>query len=141
MNRALPILRRRRTHLAWLAVPVLVLRALLPPGFMPVPAADGWIGLCPDAAPLPPGLVTSLAHAHHHLHGGSPGRKSGSGTTEHSPPCLFAASAICAGTPAVLALAVPPVPTLPGRALRRGAVFSPTILRVQTPRGPPASAA
>lgn len=141
LNRVLPGLRRRRARLALLAVPVLLLRAFLPPGFMPIAAADGWIGFCPGAAPLPPGLAASPAHAHHHMPGQSLPGKSGAGTTEHSAPCLFAAGAVCAGTPAVLVLMPPAVATLPYGSLRRGAVFSPTILRVQSPRGPPLPAA
>lgn len=138
LNRALlPGLRRRRVRLALLAIPVLLLRALLPPGFMPVAAADGWIGLCPGAAALPPGLVASHAHAHHHVHGHSPGPAGGAGSAEHSAPCLFAVAAVCAGTPAVVALVPPNAATPAPSALRCGKVFTPSILRVQSPRGPP----
>jgi hypothetical protein len=142
MSAGLPYLRSRRRLLA-LLLPALVLRALIPFGFMPVVAGGGMtIGFCPGEV-QPPGIAAAHQisahqdlHAGHHLgHGGDPG-SSGA----HHAPCLFAASASPAFSPAVLALApsdahrAQPVEALAAR------VFLPTILRTQSPRGPPAIA-
>lgn len=116
---------RRTRRLLALVLPLLVLRALIPAGFMPIAEGGGLIiGLCPGAAGMPPG------HAHHggHPHG------------EPHAPCLFAASAAPAFSP--LALALPPASAVALRAAlpALNAPCLPSILRSQTPRGPPAAA-
>jgi hypothetical protein len=129
--------RRRRLAWAWLALPALLLRALIPPGFMPVAAGPGFaLEFCPGAAALPPGLAHAAGHAHRHHHGGS-GQPSDPSSSHHAP-CLFAASATLAPAP-VLAepLAAAPAGQAAGAHIRDGQLFSPTILRTQSPRGPP----
>jgi hypothetical protein len=122
--------------LALLVLPVLVLRALVPIGFMPVSDRGSFhIDFCPGEA-QPPGVLAPQSLAHHH-HGGA-----GHGTpapVSHAP-CLFALSASPAFAPAVATAAViPPASSAPAEspALR---VFVPAIVRAQSPRGPPFSA-
>ena len=122
-------MRRVRRYWLLLAAPALVLRALVPPGFMPVAAEHGFaLEFCPGAAALPPGAAPASAHAHHH-HGHGGGR---------SGPCVFAASALLGPVPAGAAV---PVMDAPERVLERldpGAqVHLPSIVRAQSPRGPP----
>jgi hypothetical protein len=124
----LPALRRRQRWLARL-LPLLLLRSLIPVGFMPVAAGAGFIGLCPDAAAMPPGMVM-----HEHMH-----HAGGADQNGHAPPCPFALSAAIAGVPTLSELiahfsAVAPA-ELPAFASLRIA----TILRAQAPRGPPLS--
>jgi hypothetical protein len=98
----------------------LLLRSLIPFGFMPIADAGRLsIGLCPGEGPMPAGMT------HHH-------------PRSHQPPCLFAASA----TPALAsACPAPPVPL--ADAARRAAPDSvcsvnlPSIRRAQSPRAPP----
>jgi hypothetical protein len=125
---------RRRRRLFTLLMPALVLRALIPFGFMPVATSAGLsIGLCPGVAELPPGV----AHGHSHHHAGVPG---GSQAPERHAPCLFSASGSVAGAPAIPAckLITPPLRAQDSTALPR--IFSPTILRSQSPRAPPTCA-
>jgi len=138
---AFPRFRRRRLGWALLALPALLLRALIPPGFMPVAAEQGFVlEFCPGAGALPPGVPLASAHAHHHHRVGSgPGSDPSSST--HHAPCLFAASATLAAAPVLAeALAAPPVDDGIGERLHTGQLFPPTILRAQSPRGPPAGA-
>jgi hypothetical protein len=131
-------LRARRRCWLPLALPALMLRALIPAGFMPVAGAEGLtIGLCPDAG-LPPGFVLPAdPHSHHHHHQHSPGGGDPSSATHHAP-CVFAASATLAPAPGATVLLEP-------RAVRGDArvhelkarPFVPSILRAQSPRAPP----
>jgi hypothetical protein len=141
-----PFPRFRRRPLCWalLALPALLLRALIPPGFMPVAGEQGFgIEFCPDAAALPPGIAAAsagLAH-HHHAHTGGAGHGDDPGSALHHAPCLFAASATLATAPVhAVPLAAPPAGDGPGERVRTGQLFPPTILRAQSPRGPPPSA-
>ena len=112
---ALPWLRRRRSALALLAVPALLLRAFLPVGFMPVAATDGWIGFCPGA-------------------GGAPDDP----TPAHHAPCLFAAGLLPAFSPSVLGFAALRrigQTQLPAAQVSSAAVAA--IERAQSPRAPP----
>jgi hypothetical protein len=138
--RALPWLRSRRSVLALLVVPAMLLRAFLPVGFMPVAATDGWIGFCPGAAALPPALAANAATHHHHDHrskdaaGGPPEDP----TPAHHAPCLFAAGLLAAFSPSVLGLAAPPHARqiqLPAAQVSSAAVAA--IERAQSPRAPP----
>ena len=144
MTSGLTSLRARRLRLpllVLLVLPALTLRALIPMGFMPEVGAGGGIsiGLCPGDAAVLDSALTDYAPgphaAHHHTHhaGGGPGAP---GSTHHGP-CLFAASGAAALTPALPALTL--VVPAPGRVPEFSAsgVFSPSILRTQSPRGPP----
>ena len=135
---ALPHLRTRRQWLAWLLLPALLLRALIPTGFMPVAGAGGpHLGFCPGAGELPPGAVAPATHGSqgsHAHHGGGDGR--GIPVTPHHPACIFSVGA-------ATAFVAPPTYALPAPALAAlteriaAPVFLPAILRAQSPRGPP----
>ena len=123
-----------------LVLPALLLRALIPLGFMPVVAESGGltIGFCPGESALPPAVAAAAADhqnsRHEHKHGGT---EDASNATHHAP-CLFAASATPAPTPTIIALAVT---TRDVAHFGRGdsvVLVLPTILRAQSPRGPPA---
>jgi hypothetical protein len=123
---------RTRRRLALLVLPALLLRALIPLGFMPVAAGGALaIGFCPGEGPMPSGLA---GHAHH------AGEAAGGRDALHHGPCLFAsgATATFASVPAAALPATPGV-TAPGQrtALR---VFVPAILRTQFSRAPPPGA-
>lgn len=126
MTAGILYLPRPRRRLAWALLPVLVLRALIPFGFMPMVDQDGvHIGFCPGEA-QPPG---ALAHHHHGDHG-TPGEGAS------HPPCLFAQNAspafVSAAAPAIVPAAATTIAVDPPRR-----VFLPAIVRAQTPRGPP----
>jgi hypothetical protein len=126
--------RRRQWLPAALVLPILVLRALIPVGYMPVSDRGGlYIDFCPGEA-QPPGALAASHLAHHHHHKGA---DQGTPAPESHAPCLFALSASPAFTPAVLAAAViPPAATPPAESPARR-VFVPAIVRAQSPRGPP----
>lgn len=127
----LPQARRRRT-LALLVLPALLLRALLPPGFMP--AAHGGFGfaltICPGH-----GLVAMLGDP---AAGDTTPAPAGS---HHDAPCAFAAAAAGLAPPSALppfdtnAARIAGVPPLPVTT----AATCPDV-RAQSPRGPPALA-
>jgi hypothetical protein len=128
---------RRQRRLAWLLLPALLLRALIPVGFMPLAGGSGaYLGFCPGAGEVPPAAAAAASHASHlgHAHHGGEGR--GVPGTPHHPACVFSAGASSA-------FAVPPGDAIPGPALtslleRTAApIFLPAILRAQSPRGPP----
>ena len=123
---------RTRRRLALLVLPALLLRALIPLGFMPVAAGGGLaIGLCPGEGPMPSGVAGHAQHA---------GEGAGGRDATHHAPCLFAsgATATSASLPAA-ALPATAGATVSGErtAIR---VFVPAILRTQSSRGPPPSA-
>ncbi|HYL01700.1 MAG TPA: hypothetical protein VEU78_10925 [Steroidobacteraceae bacterium] len=126
--------RRRRMLLALLVLPVLVLRALVPIGFMPVSDRGSFhIDFCPGEA-QPPGALAAQPLAHHHHHGGA---DHGAPAPVSHAPCLFALSASPAFAPAVAALALVPPAATALATDPSSRVFLPAIVRAQTPRGPP----
>jgi hypothetical protein len=135
---------RQRRRLAWAILPALLLRALIPAGFMPLAGAGGpYLGFCPGAGPLPPGLSASaehgsqLAHASHpghaHHEDGGPGRPDSS---HHYLACVFSTGAT-AGLAAMPAAALAPDAPLAFCERFTAGIFLPAILRTQSPRGPP----
>jgi len=134
-----PLRRLRADKRRWalLALPALLLRALIPVGFMPVATADGLsIEFCPDAGPLPAAASAAAdPHAHHHHHHqGGPDPSSAS----HHAPCPFAASATLAAAPDAACVAAPPaLARAPGDADVSARAFVPSIVRAQSPRAPP----
>ncbi len=133
-------LRRRRHRLTGLLLPALLLRALIPLGFMPVVAGGGLaIGFCPGAGLLPSGIAAThhTLEAEHQHAGHSGGAPVAPGSGAHHAPCLFATSATAAFAPAVLV----PAENAAGFALRGVSaaeqLFPATILRAQSSRGPP----
>lgn len=125
---------RARRRLLLLVLPALLLRALIPVGFMPIAGPAGpTLGLCPGA------VQQGRAHAGHAAHGAShthhhDGADTGSA---HHAPCLFSpgASAGLAALPVAGALdhSMLEAPSLNSSA----PPFIPAILRTQSPRGPP----
>ncbi|HEY2275568.1 MAG TPA: hypothetical protein VGH61_08705 [Steroidobacteraceae bacterium] len=123
---------RRRRML--LALPVLVLRALLPVGFMPVSDRGGFhIDFCPGEA-QPPGALAAQPLAHHHHHGGA---DHGAPSPASHAPCLFALSGSPAFAPAAPAVAPPPPAASALAADLTSRVSLPAILRAQSARAPP----
>ena len=149
MSAGLPYLRAIRRRFAAVLIPALLLRALIPFGFMPLLGGSGLtIGFCPGEGALPAALAAAnvqLEHAAHaaplgHDHAAGGGAHGGAGDPRragHEAPCPFAASAKPAFAPVVLVLATGDVPTAPSEASNALIVFLPTILRAQSPRGPP----
>jgi hypothetical protein len=126
MTQGLPHLSmRRRRRLVWLVLPALVLRALVPAGFMPAREAPFSVEICPEGFP-----AQLLTHAdQHHDHGGS--------SRGHSDHCVFGGtcgggplseSAPCGVSPAALPVAASP-PTTPVPLIR--------LVHLPEPRGPP----
>jgi len=149
MSAGLPYLRGRRRRFAALLLPALLLRALIPFGFMPLIGASGLtLGFCPGEGALPAGLAAAnvellrAAHSgqlhHDHAPGGAPHGGSGApGGSSHEAPCPFAASGKPAFAPAILTLETAASAAAPPEAHATAPVFLPTVLRAQSPRGPP----
>jgi hypothetical protein len=121
---------RRRWALALL--PLLLLRALVPVGFMPAVGAGSFALMFCDAATG----IGAGAHAHHHGHAHGP---AGTGPAGHaaSPDCPYAQS----GAPPLLASAAAP-PAAPPAAAPAGWPATPDAPRSPPPRhaaarGPP----
>ncbi len=75
---------------------------------------------------------------HDHAPGGAPHGGSGApGGSSHEAPCLFAASGKPAFAPAILTLETAASAAAPPEAYATAPVFLPTVLRAQSPRGPP----
>jgi hypothetical protein len=122
--------RGKQRRLVAVVLSALVLRALIPAGFMPMAGASGLsLDFCPGAGALPPGL-------HDHAPPGG-GAGSDPGRTPHHSPCLFSigASTTFAVAATSIVLFVPALVTSIERST--SAVFSPAILRAQSSRGPP----
>ncbi|MCX7056895.1 MAG: hypothetical protein NTZ79_06795 [Proteobacteria bacterium] len=121
--------RRTRNWVAYALLAGLLVRALIPVGFMP--GASG-LEFCQGGMPS---MAASMpAHHHHHAEG----QQAPSHSTGHGEGCVFAGSAAGLAPPCVPSTAVPvqvatayPVPST-------SIDSSPTILRAQSPRGPPA---
>jgi hypothetical protein len=126
---------RTKRRLLGLVLPLLLLRLLVPAGFMPFSDGGSFgVALCPGEAALPPGLAAHVGHAMHHA--GHPGR--GQPTAEHHALCLFAASAV-PPVPAAALLASAARAALAAAALPAQArsIALPVILRAQSARAPP----
>ena len=114
-----------------LVLPALLLRGLIPIGFMPM-AVDGRldIALCPGTVDAATFIAAShAAHAQdHHQHNHQDHR---------SPACPFALSGSAMPMPALLAHAIPAVRTQEPRPIATSVFFVSAIARAQLPRGPP----
>jgi len=129
-----------RTRLALLVLPALLLRALIPVGFMPVAGPGGVsIGLCPGDGAMAQ-IMTHAGHAGHaapagHHPGGSPDP-----SAAHHAPCVFSSGASVGFVP-ILSASPCALAGLVSRSRSPGARgFVPAILRTQSPRAPPLSA-
>ncbi len=119
-------LRRRPRALLAAVLPALLLRALIPFGFMPVGGQGGpSLELCPGVAAMAGG-----GHGHHHHPGGDPSGAS------HAL-CVFAASAAPALAPAPAA--APMAAAVAASAVQSDPVSLrlPSILRALAARAPP----
>ena len=137
VTRAFTRLRSRRHQLTWLVLPALLLRALIPAGFMPLAGAGGaYLGLCPGADPAASSAL--VGHAHHHTHhdGSAPGIPSGG---HHHPACIFSLGATTAAAPTSLLVSALP-PLLAPAEHADSLVCLPPILRAQSSRAPPSAA-
>jgi hypothetical protein len=124
-------LRARSRALLAVILPALVLRALIPFGFMPVAASGGpAMQLCPGAAAM------AGAHGGHQQHpaGGAPGGAA------HNTLCVFAASAAPAIAPVVAALPLRAANVRFAEQSSDNSLRLPSILRTQSARAPPALA-
>lgn len=132
-----------RTPVIGLLMAALLFRALIPSGFMPTLASDGTIvmELCSGftTKTIVVNLDAPAGHANHAEHAVSEGNHTDAAhgdLFEHSP-CGFAVAATTAGPPAVPSTVVPV--SAPASLTEQPAALqtSPSILRSQTPRGPP----
>ena len=139
--------RGKQRRLVAVVLSALLLRALIPAGFMPMAGAGGLsLGFCPGAGAMPPGLGGQASHTSHLAHASNPAhdhtRHAGGGADgdpgkAHHSPCLFSAGAATTfvSSAASSTLTAPTLTT----PVERSAipVFSPAILRAQSSRGPP----
>jgi len=124
------------------------IRALMPPGVMPVVAADGTIALAictgtgVQTVPAPAAIdAHALAGHASHEHGtaGTDHSNHSGHARGHLTPCPFAVAASAAPVPA-LPVVISFVPLLQDAAiLATSRANLPTIVRAQSPRGPPAA--
>ncbi len=120
-------MRARSRALLAAILPALVLRALIPVGFMPVAASAGpEIQLCP-------GIVSAAGvHSGHHHH-----HEAGSAEGSAHSLCVFAASAAPAVAPVAATM---PLRAVDGDCLalaHSSCLRLPSILRTQSARAPP----
>jgi hypothetical protein len=103
---------RSRHRLALLALAALLLRALIPAGFMPAHDAPLALEICPEG--FPAGLLLRVAH--HHDHGAGRGANGdhclfgnacGSGPLLQAPQCFDSFAALQVAMPRPAATAVP----------------------------------
>lgn len=127
--------RRPPTSLLLAAALTLLLRTLVPAGYMPAPLTSGWpVQICPDGLPL--AAVEALlgqAHGHHH-HGGDPASGDDTAMPEQCElGAGFAASAAVAG----ISLQIPAQRPSPARFIKPPAHTSLDELPAFRPRAPP----
>jgi hypothetical protein len=124
-------LRARSRALLLVVLPALVLRALIPFGFMPVAARGGpAMQLCPGAA----AMAGALPGHHHHPPGGAPG------SAAHNTLCVFAASAAPAVAPVAAAIPLRAANVTCAEQSSANSLRLPSILRTQSARAPPSLA-
>ncbi len=114
-------------------LPALLLRALIPYGFMPVAGSGGAaLQLCPGAASV---AGAPLGHPHHHHHEGS-----GSADGSAHALCVFAASAAPAVAPVAPAMPLHSASLTHLEQQGTRSLRLPSILRTQSARAPPSRA-
>jgi hypothetical protein len=101
---------QRRRGLTLLVLPALLLRALIPAGFMPAHSGPLALEICPEG--FPAGLLLHLRH--HHDHGGAAhgdhclfGSTCGSGPLLQAPPCVNSSVALQFAMPRPALTALP----------------------------------
>jgi hypothetical protein len=131
VNDCLQELRSRRILLALLVVPGFLIRAAVPPGFMP--AAGHGAGLT---------MAMCTGHAAQsviaHLDGGSVPADTGRRSSQHhDAPCVFAASAGAAPPPLIAAIVVVPAPPADVVPRMLAEHVAKPAIRAHAPRAPP----
>ncbi len=117
-----------RGALASMVLPALVLRALIPVGFMPVSGNGGLtMELCPGAVAM---AEVPFAQRHHGVGSGASGGAA-------RALCVFAASAAPAVTPVVPPMSLIGPRTRPAIQAATPSISLPSILRSQSARAPP----
>ena len=132
MNRCLHKLRSVRILLALLVLPGLLLRATVPPGFMPV-ASRGTaltMAMCPGHASQPDVQQSGPAP----VDDGQPKQKQ----KQHQAPCVFAATAGSTAPMSIAAADFLPILQQESFLPRLVAPAARQISRAHAPRGPPA---
>jgi hypothetical protein len=144
-----PMWRRRTNWWVALLLPGLLLRALIPPGFMPMfgPHFSVQLTLCEGYAPAPP-MAADMSmdmsepmsmgtHAPPHA-GGEP-RTGGNGPLSHQDHgiCPYAASSALATLVAMIDVPGSVEPTAPRLISAPQVAYSEISPRAQSPRGPP----
>jgi hypothetical protein len=131
-----------RTPLIGALMAALLFRALIPTGFMPTLGSDGTLvmelcsGFTTKSVVVHLGTpATQGVHAGHG-HAGGDTDPAPADAFEHSP-CGFAVAVFAAPPPAMLSLRAPALPAAPRTAFVKVVQFPPSILRSQSPRGPP----
>ncbi|MGH8210436.1 MAG: DUF2946 family protein [Steroidobacteraceae bacterium] len=125
--------RRRESWLAAIILASLILRALIPVGFMP---GHSGLELCPGGGTMAGMQDHTRSHPSNTNRHAAPDQPPHS--TEHSGGCVFAASAAGLAPPSVPPSVVFKVVTSERPSiLATAGFFIPTLLRSQSPRGPP----
>jgi hypothetical protein len=128
--------RWRRARIAFLLLPALLYRAAIPAGFMPMVDEQGQLALvfCPGEVAV---RDINIVHAtHHHSHHDNT-THSGDSFKQHVP-CPFALSAGPSPLPVLSVVPSPPANPAHVAADILSKAFSPTIVRAQSARAPPA---
>jgi hypothetical protein len=128
---------RTRRRLALLVACALLVRGLIPEGFMPVSGAGGLsVELCPAGGVMPPAMAT---HDAHRAQAGHAGHRVPHPGAPH-PSCVFSSGASVAFS-AALSVPTPAAPIIARFSAPAGARHHvPAILRAQSSRGPPSLA-
>jgi hypothetical protein len=114
----------------------LVLRALVPAGFMPAAGHPFSLEICPDGFPTQL-LHYGMSHGHGMHHSGGAPHSHDAARSEH---CLFAALANAGPATHALVVQLPLDSSLVPLFDTAGAVFRTPRFRIQQPRAPPAPA-
>jgi len=114
-----------------LLLSAIVLRALIPSGFMP--GAHG-LEFCDGGIPSAMSSMAGMPGHHHHHHDGigTPSK-----STVPGEGCVFAGSAAGLAPPCLPTNAVPVQASTTDPVSSSAVIWTPTIVRAQTPRGPP----
>lgn len=132
----------RRIPVAALLLPLLVSRALIPGGLMPVMGADGGLGLmlCPGAiGAMPghshPGHAADTGGSMHHDHDGTDGTDGPASAHQNVCPFAVLVTPACASTVVAFATFTMHHALVASRDATQ--VHFPTLVRTQSPRAPP----
>jgi hypothetical protein len=132
VNRSLQKLRARRTLLALLLLPGLLIRAAVPAGFMPATGQGAALTMAMCSGQAAHSVVT-------HPDGiPVPADPDPLSPQQHEAPCVFAATASGAPPPLVTALVAAPTPPTDIASPAFAAPIARPAIRAHAPRAPPA---